>query len=433
MSRVTNFIELLEAVDNREEIITIERNITLDRSLILGTGTNLVGEPQENDELPTLIFQDSDGIGLIGNNSIMNLNILAPADHKAIFNSGYTENLGDFLFQNLTLTGQLSFITKVPVLFASIKLDNINILNADTRHCVEQPQRYGVNVLQGALTIYNFNSNPDSLIDFQAKDLTIGQRNNPVYGSGVFIAGFGDHGGRVEVEILQTNEVHATGKLPFGISDIITGAIFIVNGVHAKSVIQNGETITYGVNDMVLDAWGSVDNWIVNEPVISYDPSGIGFVNFGIVKSFTINAPIETYGQGARAYNQYDGTLEKGHFSSITTFGDGSIGIQISKEVGDITIDGDISTYGGLGNSLVKGVNMKLPASALSVKNGGIVHSITVAGNIQTFGDHITSYVVDSGGIVRSLNVVGTIIADGKDSNQVSVAIDGESPILKFD
>jgi hypothetical protein len=30
---------------------------------------------------------------------------------------------------------------------------------------------------------------------------------------------------------------------------------------------------------MVLDTWGTVDQWIAHAPVVSYGPSGIGFVN----------------------------------------------------------------------------------------------------------------------------------------------------------
>jgi hypothetical protein len=91
---------------------------------------------------------------------------------------------------------------------------------------LEQPQKYGVNVLQGALTIYNLNPDKDSLITVEAKKISIGQKNAPVIGSGVFIAGLGDNGGRVEIDELSTNDVYSTGKIPLGVADIITGAVF---------------------------------------------------------------------------------------------------------------------------------------------------------------------------------------------------------------
>ncbi|MGH2347579.1 MAG: hypothetical protein ACRDG4_20315 [Chloroflexota bacterium] len=36
------------------------------------------------------------------------------------------------------------------------------------------------------------------------------------------------------------------------------------------------------------------------EKITTYGPSGIGFVNFGIMSELRVNAPIETFGQGAR-------------------------------------------------------------------------------------------------------------------------------------
>ena len=167
---------------------------------------------------------------------------------------------------------------------------------------------------------------------------------------------------------------------------------------------------------MVLDVWGTVENWTSNEPIISYGPSGVGFVNFGIVKNFTVNAPLQTYGLGARGYNQYDGTVENIRFKSIETFGNGSVGIQISKKIGTLTVEENIITHGSVGSSLVKGHYVDLPAFALSIKEGGAVDKINIKNNIETKGDYVTSYIIEKGGIVNQINIGGTIIAEGKNS-----------------
>jgi hypothetical protein len=179
---------------------------------------------------------------------------------------------------------------------------------------------------------------------------------------------------------------------------------------------------------MVLDAWGEVDEWDVMGSVTSYGPSGIGFVNFGTVKSFNAQAPIETFGLGARGYNQYDGTLEEGHFSSIMTFGDGSIGVQISKKVGHLTFDGGIVTHGSIGNSLVKGVIVDLPAYALSIKDGGVVSSITVKGNIQTKGKGVASYNVESKALVNKMTITGKVSATGEGSEPLNIQDGAQTP-----
>jgi len=170
----------------------------------------------------------------------------------------------------------------------------------------------------------------------------------------VFVSGFSDNGGWVELEKLTTGAVYSNGMLPYGTADIITAGIFIVYGVRAKLVEHFGEIVTYGVNDMVLDTWGTVEDWLVHASVVSYGPSGIGFVNFGTVGNFVAEKEVVTHGLGARGFNQYDGTVRRIRFHSIETFGDGSIGVQVSKPVGTIVIDKGITTHGSVGNTLVK-------------------------------------------------------------------------------
>jgi hypothetical protein len=419
--KVSNFNELIDAIQNKTQQIQITRSILCNYPIFLPIGTQLIGDPQENGELPLLSFQNSDGIGISANNAVKRLNIDTPAQHKAIFNTTIQEDLGTFELEQLFVKGQVSIITRVGVKKASIIIKDVDIHSADTRHYLEQPQKYGVNVLQGALTIYNINPDEDSLLNVKVHGLTIGRKNAPVSGSGVFISGFGDKGGRVQISHLQTQAVYTNGKIPLGVADYITGAVFVLFGAHAEEVITDGEIITYGVNDMVLDVWGSVEKWTSNAPVISYGPSGVGFVNFGVVKTFIVNAPLQTYGLGARGYNQYDGTVDDIRFKSIETFGDGSVGIQISKKIGKLTVEGHVTTSGSLGSSLVKGVYVDLPAYAVSIKDGGEVQTLSIHGDIVTHGDEVTSYIVESGGKVHHLDVKGQILAKGKNSKDKEI------------
>lgn len=317
--------------------------------------------------------------------------------------------------------GQVSIITRVGVEKANVVIDNVDIHSADTRHYLEQPRKYDVNVLQGALTIYNINPDRKSVLSVTVSNLSIGRKNAPVTGSGIFISGFGDKGGKTEISKLHTKSVYSNGKIPPGVADFITAGVFVLYGAYAKEVITDGEVITYGVNDMVLDVWGSVDNWTSNGAVISYGPSGVGFVNFGTVKNFTVNAPLQTYGLGARGYNQYDGTVENITFQSIETFGDGSVGIQISKPIGSLIVNENVTTHGSIGSSLVKGVYFALPAYALSIKDGGEAKSITIKGNIETNGDNVISYIKEKGRNPGNLTINGKIIANGQNSQEKKI------------
>jgi hypothetical protein len=163
--------------------------------------------------------------------------------------------------------------------------------------------------------------------------------------------------------------------------------------------------VTYGVNDMVLDNWGVVDRWVAEEKITSYGPSGIGFVNFGIVNDLEVQAPIETFGRGARGFNVYTGTVHVAEFDRIVTHADGAVGIQISQPIGSLAVRRGIETFGGTGDSLVKGVVMKLSAVGLSVKPGGSAREIEIDGGVITHGEGIVP--VELHGAIESLRVRG--------------------------
>ncbi|MBA2795605.1 hypothetical protein [Streptococcus porcinus] len=415
---VSNTSEFMKAINSKTKVIHISRSMTFSFPISLPAGTTLKGLSQENGTLPSLFFSHSDGFIINGTTTIEDLSIVTMQDKKAILVAPqqYEQDFGQVSLKNLELDGQISLIFRNPTMTADVKVENVHINSSDTRTYLEQPQKYGVNVLQGAFTLYNFNPNQDSLVTANITGLSIGSERHPAVGSGVFISGFNDQGGQVKVSHLELGAIYSTGLLPQGVSDFITGAVFVVYGATVEKLIQNGKVVTYGVNDMVLDAWGTVKEWTVNEDVISYGPSGVGFVNFGTVNYFKAEKGISTYGLGARAYNQYDGTLKEGHFTNLHTFGDGAVGIQISKKVGKLVIEGDVITHGSVGQSLVKGVNVDLPAYALSIKDGGQVEELIIKGNIITNGEDVITVAMEEEGLLNLVALDGDIIANGKDS-----------------
>lgn len=424
---VASLAELMSALSGAEpRVIEVQTSVACPHSITLPPGVSLVGKDRDR---CILIFGNGDGIGLTANNRVSDLTIIATPASRAIYTQVTgLRDLGTLALSNLAVTGQVSIITRAGTDALRLEVDGLRIAACDARRYSEQPQKYGVNVYQGALTVYNFNGEEKSRFTAKLTDISVGAKNAPVLGSGIFVSGFGDQGGQVELETLTTGEVHSTGMLPYGTADIITGGVFVVFGVHAKRVEHFGMVATYGVNDMVLDTWGTVDRWIAHAPVVSYGPSGIGFVNFGTVDDFVAEAEVVTHGLGARGFNQYDGTVRNIRFKSIETFGDGSIGIQVSKPVGTITIDGGVTTHGSIGNTLVKGVNMQLPAEAVSVKPGGVIEKLVVGGNLETHGDKVTTYAIE-GGKVLAFDIHGEVRAHGQGSDAVRVSDQGSTPL----
>ena len=136
-----------------------------------------------------------------------------------------------------------------------------------------------------------------------------------------------------------------------------------VTGADVETVENTGPVTTLGANAMVLDNWGAVKTWRATAPVMSRGPSGIGFVNVGDIGLLDVQAPIVTTGTGARGFNLNDGSLDDARFESITTTGDGSIGIEAegtdSDAAGigeDATVDLDgIALPSAHGKNLVRG------------------------------------------------------------------------------
>lgn len=423
---IESLVDLTQALAHSEpSILQLQTSVLSPYSITLPPGFMLSGKDKDS---CILSFSNGDGVGLTANNRIENLTVMTTPAARAIYTQTGLRDMGSITLNDLSVTGQLSIIVRGGTKNLSLTVDKLHVAACDCRRYSEQPQKYGVNVYQGALTVYNFNGDAESKVRASLTNITAGSRNAPVIGSGVFVSGFSDNGGWVELEKLTTGAVYSNGMLPYGTADIITAGIFIVYGVRAKLVEHFGEIVTYGVNDMVLDTWGTVEDWLVHAPVVSYGPSGIGFVNFGTVGKFVAEKEVVTHGLGARGFNQYDGTVRSARFHSIETFGHGSIGVQVSKPVGTIVVEKDITTHGSVGNTLVKGVNMLLPAEAFSVKPGGVVERLEVGGDLVTHGANVTTYAVE-GGKVHAVEIKGQILANGEKSDAILVSKGGSTPL----
>lgn len=413
--QVSNYRELVQAVGQAGANITITNSILVPQTLQLAPKVSLKGE---QDSKAFLAFNNGDGIALSQDNTLENLIIQTAPSARAIHINSAEEDLGRITFKDLTVTGQVQLLSRGPNKTLDVQIDGLDIIAADARARSERPLGYNVVVIQGALTVYNYAQEDDSLVTVQADRIKIGRPDAPVIGSGIFMGGAGEKGGRLQVNYLGTEEVHAHGMTPDGQPSVIIGGIFISTGAHAKEIVSRGQVVTYGVNDMVLDVWGSVDSWLVEEEVISYGNSAIGFVNFGRVKNFEAKKAIRTYGEGSRGFNQYDGTIEEASFHSIKTYGDGSIGMQFSKEVGHIKIVESIETHGGEGNSLVKGVIQQLPANGLSIKDGGAIRHLEIGQSLITHGDEVDSLVIEEGGMIHEFTIGGQIEHLGEGGNK---------------
>jgi len=383
--------------------ITVRGNLTGAPSVRLAPGQALCGV----DDHAAIHFAGVDGLQLSSDNQVRSVHLRTPPDKRAIFNDTSVNSLGHILLAGVTTIGQVQILARDKVRGGHVEVDGLDVIAADARTQTDRPQGYGVGVLQGAFTLWNMQTDVSVTVSARLASLSAGRAFAPVRGSGIFVSGAGFEGGRLAVSLLETGAIYSDGGIAPGTPDAITGGVFTVFNAFVDVVRNRGPVTTYGVNDMVLDNWGSVDRWIVEEKITSYGPSGIGFVNFGTVNELEVQAPIETFGQGARGFNVYTGTVNRAVFDRITTHADGAVGIQISQPIGTLEVHRGIETFGGTGDSLVKGVVVKLSAIALSIKPGGSARAINIEGGVSTHGKGISPLELD--GVIGQLSIGGGI------------------------
>jgi hypothetical protein len=379
-------------------------------TLRLAPGQRLVGE---GEGAQVAFAPGVSGVELSRDNAVKALTLIADADRRVLFNDASRPTLGRMELEKLQVTGVVQLLASDAVRGGHVEAHGIDIAAADARGYDRRPKGYGVEVLPGAFTLWNQHTDPTVRITADLTDLSAGRAGAPVKGSGIFVSGGGDGKGRMDVSRLITGDIFSDGGIAPGTPDRITGGVFVVHGAYVDLVRTCGIVTTYGPNDMVLDNWGTVDRWIAEAKVTSHGPSGIGFVNFGTINQLDVQAPIETFGQGARGFNVYAGTVGSAEFDRIVTHGDGAVGLQVSQPIRTILVKRGIETFGGVGDSLVKGVIVRLSPIAFSIKPGGAVERAEIRGGMITHGPRIE--VLELHGRVGELRVVGGLTSAGGD------------------
>jgi hypothetical protein len=409
MKSVTTVDELVAATkDKGTHHIVVHGGLSNAPSIRLAPGQSIRGD---GDAAAITFAADIDGLQLSSDNRVHNVRLNATVNKRAIFNDTSVESLGRIELRSVTTTGCVQILARDKVRGGHVDVNGLDIIAADARGEKERPHGYGVYVINGAFTLWNMQQDTGVVLTADLVGLSAGRDGAPVRGSGIFVSGGGDKAGRLNVRRLETDAVYSDGGIAPGTADQITGGVFTVYGAYVDVVRNRGPVVTYGVNDMVLDNWGVVDRWTAEAKITSHGPSGIGFVNFGIVHELKVTAPIETFGQGSRGFNVYTGTVNLAEFDRVITHADGAVGVQISQPIGKLVVHRGIETFGGTGPSLVKGKVVSLSAIGLSVKPGGSAREIEISGGVKTNGAGVNP--IEQHGAIDSLRVNGGFVAAG--------------------
>jgi hypothetical protein len=403
-SVVSSLEQLVAATsDPAVQTITVAQDLFDVPEIQLSPNKTLRGRPDHPSVLK--FAAGAHGVCLTSDNVLADLVLFTSPDHFAIRNDEHVSNLGTLTLRSISTVGRVRFLATGSVRGGHVEIEGLDVIDADARSDKERPHEYGVDVLQGAFTLWNMQSDPNVKITANLVGLSAGRLGSPVLGGGIFVSGAGETGGQLAVQHLVTNAVYSDGRIEPGTADVISGGVFVVYGASVDKVATRGPVITYGANDMALDNWGTVDRWISEDKITTYGPSGVGFVNFGRIDQLIVNAPIETFGTGARGFNVYMGTVRHAEFDRIVTHADGAVGVQISQPVGRLIFRRGIETYGAIGQSLVKGVLQNLPATALSIKPGGSAREICIFGGLRSHGKDVLP--LEQHGFIDSLRIEG--------------------------
>jgi hypothetical protein len=393
--------------DPTVQTITIARDLFDVPEINLPRNKKLRGRPEHATLLQ--FAAGVDGVCLTSGNGVANLVLITTPDRCAIWNDESVSNLGTLTLRSVSTVGCVRLLARGAVRSGHVEVEGLDILAADARSGKERPQEYGVDVQQGAFTLWNMQSDSSVKITGNLVGLSAGRLGSPVLGGGIFVGGAGETGGQLSVQHLETNAIYSDGRIEPGTAGLISGGVFVVYGASVDTVVNRGPVITCGANDMALDNWGVVDRWICEDKITTYGPSGVGFVNFGRINQLIVNAPIETFGTGARGFNVYTGTIRDAEFDRIVTHADGAVGVQVSQPVGRLSFRRGIETYGAIGQSLVKGVLQNLPATALSIKPGGSAKEIRILGGLRSHGKDVLP--LEQHGFVENLHIEGGFLS----------------------
>ena len=232
---VSTVSQLLAAADDASiETIILSDRVSNAPTFRLAPGQSLEGA----DDAATINFASgAEGIQLSSDNRLRNLRLRVAPEQRAIYNDTRVESLGQMELNAITTTGRVQLLARDQVRGGHVSVNGLDIQAADARGERDRPHGYGVSVLQGAFTLWNMQPEDDVVVTADLAGISIGRDGAPALGSGVFVSGAGDTGGRLVARRLETEAIYSDGKIAPGTPDQITGGGYTFPGYFACAAL----------------------------------------------------------------------------------------------------------------------------------------------------------------------------------------------------
>jgi hypothetical protein len=187
--QVATAADLLEAAENAEVRRIVVVGDLIDVPVLrLSPGQTLAGAGTAS----IRFAETQDGLQLSADNEVKNLQLTADPNCRALFNDTGIDALGRIRLDALRIHGVVRLVACDRVRSGHIEASEIDIVAADARGFDERPKGYGVEVVPGAFTLWNQQTDPAVTITADLVGLAAGRAGAPVRGSGIFISGAGD-------------------------------------------------------------------------------------------------------------------------------------------------------------------------------------------------------------------------------------------------
>jgi hypothetical protein len=196
-------IGIQHEVATRDELLAVVGNSDVRRMIVtadlaempsfrLSPGQTLLGNRHR-----IRFAASEDGVQFSTDNEVAGLGLIADPTRRALFNDTSVQGFGRILLRDLCVIGAVRMLARERVRSGHVEAHDIDIVAADARAYDERPKGYGVEVVAGAFTLWNQQTDPVVAITADLTGLSAGRAGAPVRGGGIFVGGAGDTGGRL--------------------------------------------------------------------------------------------------------------------------------------------------------------------------------------------------------------------------------------------
>ena len=170
----------------------------------------------------------------------------------------------------------------------------MHIAEAFTNHITERPNQFSVDMMIGALTIWNKCDVASNDITVDISHFSCGSEAKPISGSGLVICGSLESQNNIKANLISCGHIYTKGEIGKGESSLVCAAVCVGYLAEVTNLINYGRLTCYGGNEMGIYNWGNVSKWDITDRIETHGDNGCGIINAGNITKLYVSHPLET-------------------------------------------------------------------------------------------------------------------------------------------